>query len=324
MVSLERFASSDYQLTGSLTEVPHLGDTTCGLLKKRKISSTYQLLGHFLAGNRDKAAFVAFLRDVETPAAHRNGLANAIATRVSSCGVKLTVSMPSEVDGKVVSSKLDDVKASKIQQLKFNNVLAHDFPGVGFGKEGDKENVSLQALRAHDITTTDQLFGAMLKHIGEDASKHVENVVAFWKELGAMGVAHSYKTTIIEGMKLKLDIGIDNCARPLMSTNWEEEPASPPGTGQQTRTRPLSADAHAAAVGAHAAAPPGAYAAAPPGTQPAMAVSAVAVDEVQAPGVNMKMLVGAIVLAGVACWLALGGSSSGELTLAAPQEGEWV
>jgi len=241
---MERFESRDYQITGRLQEVPHLGGVTDGRLAAKGITSTYQLLGHYLSVNRDKTEFIKFLEEMDTPDTHRNRLADAIDRRVSACGIKVTVSVPAEVDGQPVSSKIDDVKASQIMERKFNNNLRHDFAGCGFGSEGDKEkNKSVKALEARGIISTDQLFGAMLKHFGGQ-SPTTANVVAFWKELKDIGVAGGYKTTIIEAMKLKLDIGIDNCAKPSME-GVIEEPAAP-GTGQKSRTLPLSAGAAAA------------------------------------------------------------------------------
>jgi hypothetical protein len=243
-ITLERFTSPDYQLTGKLTEVPELGGVTDGRLKAKGITSTIQLLGYFLALNRDKAEFIKFLEETGTPASHRKGLANAIAQRVSNCGVKIVVKVPASVDGVAVSSKLDDVKANEIQKRKFNGDIRHDFAGVGFGNATDKQkNGSMQTLERHGITTTDQLFGALLKHC--DAVPTTENIVSFWKELKDMGVAGGYKTTIIEAMKLKLDIGIDNCSKPRALGSISERPS--PTTETKPRTRELSAGAKLAA-----------------------------------------------------------------------------
>jgi len=235
-LTLEEFASPDYQLTGRLGETPHIGARTIEILGQQGIHSTYQLLGHYLTLNRDNNDFVAFLEMVETPEAHRSGLADAIARRVELAGVKVTVAVPQEIDGKPVSTKLDNDRACTIQRTEFNGDLRHDFPGCGFGKVGDLPNQTVKNLADHGITNTDELFGAMLSHF--DAAPTEAHMIAFWKALGAMGAAHGYKTTIIHAMKLKLDIGIDNCAPRRLSTQAEQEelpapPRTPPATRQQ-------------------------------------------------------------------------------------------
>jgi hypothetical protein len=308
-VSLERFESPDYQITGRLQEVPHLGGITDGKLAAKGITSTYQLLGHFLSGNRDKDKFIQFLAEMETPGAHRKTLADAIYKRVSACGIKVAVEVPAEVDGKVVSSKIDDVKAGEIQRRKFNKDLRHDFAGCGFGSVGDKEkNKSVKALEAHGITSSDQLFGAMLKHF--DQSPKTENVVAFWKELQAIGVAGGYKTTIIEAMKLKLDIGIDNCAKPALQPLPEDPPEEAPGTGQKSRTLPLSAGAATAAAAAKKKAEDEA--------------KKQAEDEAKKKASGLPTHVYVLPVLVAVGWFFLSGSSPASAELPAPAQGEWL
>jgi hypothetical protein len=245
-VTLEQFTSPEYKLTGDLTEVPHLGEATIWKLRDHNIRSTHHLIGHYLSGARDKASFIALLEEVGTPKQHRERLAQAIETRVAKCGgVKISVSVPSTIDGKVVSSKLEDENAAAIRRTKFNNDIRHDLPGVGLGRVDDKEkNKSLRSLESHGITCTDHLFGELLKHL--DSTPTEENLAAFWKRLGELGVSSGYKTTLICAMKEKLDIGLDNCARPCMATWPEEEPQSPRTDPQTSRTRPLSQGAMAA------------------------------------------------------------------------------
>ena len=232
---MARFTDGDYQLTGQLLEVPHIGPKTIDKLKANGIKTTYQLLGHFLTLNRNKEQFVQFLAMVGTPELHRDKLAEAIRKRVTEIGVKITVQVPDNIDGKPVSSKLDDIKADNIKGMRFNGDLRHDFPGCGFGKATDKKkNESVVNLARNGIATTDQLFGELLQHLNEP-NPTTKQVVAFWKTLGAKGAAAGYKTTIIEAMKLKLDIGIDNCAK-LPMAGITEDDNEEPATEQTQRT----------------------------------------------------------------------------------------
>jgi hypothetical protein len=215
-VTLEQFTSKEYTVTGVLTEVPHLGEATITKLRDHNIQSTFQLIGHYLLGGRDKASFIRLLGKLDTPKAYRERLAHAMELRVANAGVKILVSVPSKIDGKVVSSKLDDESAAAIRRTKFNNDLRHDLPGVGLGRVGEQsKNQSLQNLESHGITCTDHLFGELLKHL--DSTPTEENLAAFWKRLGELGVSSGYKTTLICAMKEKLDIGLDHYARPCMS-----------------------------------------------------------------------------------------------------------
>jgi len=201
------FTDASYQLTGDLQEVDHIGPQSTEKLNKQGIYTTYQLLGHFLWLDRDKTAFLALLKSADTPGAHREAVAEAVSKRVAEVGIKIGVTLPTHVDGTPVSSRLDEAKAKKIKNIKFNNDLRHDFPGVGFGNES--ETKTAKKLAAHGIENTNRLFGEMLRHF-DQTQPTPDNLSKFWKRLGELGCADGWKTTIINAMIAKLDIGIDN------------------------------------------------------------------------------------------------------------------
>merc|ERR1719160_1625261 len=60
MTKAEKFLEMKY-LSGHLEEVPGLGEVGIGNLKKKKINTTYQLIGEFLRLNRDEGAMYKFL-----------------------------------------------------------------------------------------------------------------------------------------------------------------------------------------------------------------------------------------------------------------------
>jgi hypothetical protein len=246
-ITFEDFTTTNYRgtgrpmkLSGDLREVPHVGPAAVPQLNDRNIYASYQLIAEFLRLGRNVEEFETFLGLVGVSAGvHCREAARAIATRVAVVGVRVEVEVPKMIDGRPVSSKLTDVKAEEIVQLRFNNDLRHDFPGCGFGKETDKvENASVLKLRANGIDTTDQLFGAMLTCF--DSPPSVDHIATFWKTLGDLGCSHGYKTTIIEAMKLKLDVGIDNYGRPIGMPAVGEEPSAAyadPQSAQAQRTR---------------------------------------------------------------------------------------
>lgn len=223
-----------YELTGDIEEVPHIGPASRKALAHVGIYSSFQMLGHFLKHKRDERALAAFLKENGVSMGnHAEEAANAISERVATVGVKLRIVVPTEVDGKPVSSKLTDEQGQAIQACEFNNDLRHDLPGIGFGRATDaKLNASVQELERNGIDCTDALFGEMLECFpGRPTSTHVEN---FYKVLGDKGCAHGYKCTVIDAMKLKLDVGLDHFAARRHQEPIPEEP-EPPGTGQQRR-----------------------------------------------------------------------------------------
>lgn len=240
-VSFERFVSPDYQLTYDPIEIPQLGKKAKTNLKDSGIVSTLQIIGHFLrlgggVGSIDD--MTVWLKQHGAPETHAKRIAQAIAERVTRAGVKVQVAIPHDI---VQSSRLDDDKVKDIVQRKLTGVLEHDFQGCGLGKPG-KPSASVASLHANGITDSYALIGAFLSKF--DGTPTEEKVTEFYKELGEAskyGVAKGYKATLIEAIKLKLSVGLDATAAPMLSSIVEEEEA--PGTGQKSRVRPPMAAA---------------------------------------------------------------------------------
>jgi hypothetical protein len=214
---MARFTDRDYQLTGNLTEVPGIDKTALELLRNEGVVSTYQLLGRFLSCDRDLAEFESTLAGCPEAAT----ICNAVRTRVATASVKIVAKLPDVIDGRPVSSRVDDVKAQNICKRKFNNDIRHDFEGCGLGKPGDKTlSQGMQSLQAHGITSTNKLYGEMLMCFSGPPTQ--EMMVAFRERLGDLGVSSGYKTTMMDAMRQKLDIGLDNSAKPPQQAIPEE------------------------------------------------------------------------------------------------------
>ena len=108
--------------------------------------------------------------------------------------IKISVTLPTHVDGTRVSpAVLDEDQEEEIKNIKFNNDLRHDFPGVGFGDE------TVNKLAGRGIANTNQLFGEMLRHF-DQSQPTSDNLSKFWKRLGELGCAHGWRTTITAAM----------------------------------------------------------------------------------------------------------------------------
>ena len=224
-------------------EIPQLGATAKARLVGNGVKSTYQILGWFLHHGRNVDEFKAFLDDMEAPPTHTRKIAEAVRERVSRAGVKLQIKLPDHV---IESSRMDDDKCFKFLARAFNQSIEHDFEGLGMGKPG-KPSQSVANLRRANVATTDQLFGLFLDKFDEPITESsVTKVTEFYRQLGELGVAHGYKSTIIDALQAQLDIGIDRIgAAPPLDTVPESPsraavvapPSVAPGTDQAGRRR---------------------------------------------------------------------------------------
>uniref|UniRef100_A0A6T8DKE7 Uncharacterized protein n=1 Tax=Prymnesium polylepis TaxID=72548 RepID=A0A6T8DKE7_9EUKA len=234
MVSAKEFCSDAYQLRGELNEVPHIKDAGVERLAEAGIFSTYMLLSVYLQVERDVEVLAEFLKG-KVADGHSKRAAEAIARRVDSVGIKIAVKLPEkDRDGKPISSKLTDVTVQELLARPFDNEIRQMFPGVGFGRPGDKaENDSLRSLRERaGIDTTNKLYAAMLRCLASPTPSSDE-LLTLREQFGEWGVAGGYKTTVIEAMRQRLDTGIDNTRRtPLETIADPPEAPEPPRTDE--------------------------------------------------------------------------------------------
>jgi len=225
-VTLSRFIDPTFPMPADIETIPNLGPSSRARFAENGIHSTYQLFGTFLKLGRDEVEFKRFLDLNDGYPQHTAAIAKAIARRVKDVGIKLNVSLPDHV---TQSSRIKDDQAKEFVQRVFTGELEHDFQGFGFGKPG-APSVSVTKLKKCGIVDTDALFGEFLNCF--DGEPTPEMVTKFWTSLGDMGVAHGYKATICDALKLQLDIGIDQTGASMNATAWDsipEEPASPMG-----------------------------------------------------------------------------------------------
>lgn len=252
MVSFDRFIAQDYQLTGDLIEVPHLGPVAVERLGQHEITSTWQLIAYFLDCGRDEDVFKKFLDSCDAPETHTARIARAIATRVSDVGIKVQVQLPAHV---VQSSRITDDQMDVFLRRVFTGVLNEDFQGFGLGKPGQPA-ASVANLARAGITTTDGLFAAFLKKLdGPIDANSAAKAAEFYTELKdkeRYGVAPGYAATIVDAIKAQLDIGLDRRPPPPGQPERRreidaivEEPPEPPGTDEQVRRRPAAIGAGA-------------------------------------------------------------------------------
>jgi len=235
-IDFDRFVSPTYQLTNAIDEVPQLGNRARERLAANNIVSTYQLIAHYLElreRNDALEAFKAWLIKMEAPSTHAGRIANAIATRVTTVGIKLE---HIQLSDKIMnSSRLDVNKSREIAARTFNNQLEHDFEGCGFGKPGAPSG----SVKAYG--TTDKLIAAFLNKF--DAPPTAAMADAFYAEMSKVEgfKAHGYKSTIIEAIKIRLSVGIDR----VVSRYEPELPAMAEATEPSTpdRSRPTAAAA---------------------------------------------------------------------------------
>ena len=306
---MSRFTFPEYALEADVMTVPHVGRVSKERLAASGITSTYQLIGHYLKLKRDRAAFEAFLAKagVAEVGGHAKAAAAAIHERVTNVGVKLHVRVPAEI---IQSSRMTDDKAKDFVKRSFTGDLATDFKGVGMGP------ASVDAFKKAGITNSDQLFGEMLSKF--DAAPTEDMMTSFYKRLGEIGMASGYKATMCEVLKMKLDIGIDQVAAPAMGglSGVKEESDELAATGTPPRKTPYPVPEPTTGEGTRR------RARVPEAAKPAAAAKSTVAAKADENGASFTTVAIGLLVLGAVCYMY--GGSAGATPAKLPGAGEWI
>jgi len=190
-------------LSGELDEVPGFGEKGIDNLKRKGIHTTYQIIGKYLALDRDAQALHSFLCSDEigmNPVPLKtHSTAQRIADRVQTKGFKCEIKLSEHVIKSTVST-FNDAKKTAFMAKKLTGDLSKDFTGI---KDVTKFN-------AAGIRTSDHLFAAFLSIIDDPLPcKNTKQCDEFYKTLTNLGAASGYKSAIIYQLQSKLAVGID-------------------------------------------------------------------------------------------------------------------
>lgn len=247
----ERFITQP--VSGDLHDVPGLGkEHGIPTLKNKGIKTTYQLIGRFLKLDRNQEKFCEFLVGCGGIKQHVQETAKAVNQRVTQVGFQCDVKLSDHVIK--TSTLFNDTKKTDFLKRKLSGKLSEDFFGIN----------DESAFHKADIKNTDQLFGEFLSIIDEpNPTENTDKCDQFYDFLKKLKASSGHKSVIIYQIQAKLAIGIDTHGpealklRPRLLTHREVDDEAmdemqydarqnePPGTGDGTRTRPLSAAAAA-------------------------------------------------------------------------------
>lgn len=190
-------------LSGDLHEIPGFGDVGIANLKSKGIRTTYQIIGKYLALDRNAQALHDFLCSDEIgmkpgPLKTHN-TTQRIADRVQNKGFKIEINLSDHVIKSTVSM-FNDAKKTAFMAKKLTGDLATDFTGIK----------SVSKFNAAGIRTSDHLFAAFLSIIDEPVpGKSTKKCDEFYETLHSLGAASGYKSAIIYQLQSKLAVGID-------------------------------------------------------------------------------------------------------------------
>merc|ERR1712227_113532 len=197
---VETFESGKAPLTGSLQQVPFIGEVTEETMAAAGVKSIWQLFGKYLEFDRDDAKLAEYLRKLGVNPGNIDRVVTAFSARIRTAGIA-TIEVPLS-ESMRETSKLTGAKRTAFVNKKITKL--DDLVGVA------DTTMKKMAAATPPVKSLDQLFGVFLSLLDEPTTKFSNAPGdAFYAKLTNYGVT-GYKSTVVDCILTKLEKGLDS------------------------------------------------------------------------------------------------------------------